>query len=163
MAKKDHKEDFLNYLDLWDKACDKNIFPKQPKLDPLPESDHDYDDPAEDYYNNIDREMSDDGLLSEDSANPVFPDSVGKDCSPHTPWVDEKAIEEIADLKSKLYDIECKLNSKDAGGEKWNKKAVEVNDKAIWKQIKDLQKRIDKLSNSFGLKEEPRASLYRTR
>lgn len=167
--KKDHKEDFQNWCDLWDQACEKNIFPETPKLDPLP--DEYEDDPAGDYYHNIDRQASEDDILYEadesrdsDSANPIYPDTVGKDSCVHkTPWVDEEAIEEIADLKKKLYDIECKLNAKDAGGSKWSEKPVKVNDGAIWKQIDTLKERIDKLSNGLGLKEEPKTALYRTK
>lgn len=171
MAKKDHKEDFLGYLDLWDQACEKKIFPETPKLDPMPESD-DFDDAAEDYYHNIDREAEEEGLLqensSDDSANPIFPDSVGKDSliPPRTSWVDEKAIETLASLKRKLYDIECKLNAKDAGGSKWNNehnKPFETNDSALWKQIHSLQAKVDKLSNNLGFKDDPSASLYRTK
>ena len=166
MAKKDHKEDLMDWQDLWDAACQKGIFPEAPKLDPLPA---DYDDAAGDYYNNIDREAAEAGLLREetgenDSANPVFPDSVGKDSCVHkTPWVDEDAVEAVAELKRKLYDVECKLNAKDAGGSKWHEKPVEVEDKALWKQIESMREKIDKLSNGLGLKDEPKTSLYRTK
>jgi hypothetical protein len=171
MAKdyKEQKDDFSTWCDMWDKACKKKIFPDSPKLDSMPEGD--FDDAAEDYYNNIDREASEDGLLHEVtardyvSANPIYPDTVGKDSrvDTKTSWIDERPLEALADLKRKLYDIECKLNAKDAGGSKWNKRAVEVNDKALWKQIHTLREKVDNLSNNIGFKDDPKVSLYRTK
>ena len=172
MAKdfKDQKDDFDAWCDLWDQACKKNIFPESPKLQPRIESDD--DDVVGDYYGNIDRQASEEGMLHEgsssDSANPIFPDSVGKDSNFDrlTTWVDEKPIEAVADLKRKLCDIECKLNAKDAGGTKWNNehnKAYETNDKAIWKQISTLKEKIDQLSNNLGFRDDPSTSLYRTK
>jgi hypothetical protein len=173
MAKdfQDQKDDFEALCDLWDQAQKKKIFPDPPKLAPRIESD-DFDDAVGDYYHNIDREAAEDGMLHEnsssDSANPIFPDSVDKDSNFDrlTTWVDEKPIEAVADLKRKLYDIECKLNSKDAGGTKWNNesnKAYEVNDSALWNQISTLRKKIDQLSNNLGFRDDPSTSLYRTK
>ena len=171
MAKdfKEQQDDFAVWCDMWDKACKKKIFPETPKLDPMPESDEDFDSTTDDYYHNIDREASEEGLLQEAkdnvSSNPVYPDSIRKDSrvSNKTSWVDEKPIEALADMKRKLYDVECKLNAKDAGGSKWHDKPVEVNDKALWEQIRTLKKRIDQLSDSLGFKDDPRVSLYKTR
>lgn len=156
----EHKDEFSDWCDLWDQACEKGIFPERPKLDPLPEADFDYGDPSEDYYNNIDRMADEDGLLSEsnkDGPNPVMPDSKSKDQSGiATPWVDELTIEAVADLKRQLYDIECKLLAKEAGGSKWQQKPVVMEDKALMKQINSIKGKIDKMSNNLGLKESRR-------
>ncbi len=148
------KDDFSNWCDLWDQACQKGIFPEQPKLDPLPESEYDYADPSEDYYNNIDRMADEEGILhesSDDSPNPIMPDTKGKDSKKQTPWVDQSSIEEVADLKRQLYEIECQLIAKEAGGKKWNPKPVMAENKALSKKITTIKEKIDRLSDKLGL------------
>ena len=155
MAKsKDHREEFSDWVDLWDQACQQNLFPEQPKLNPLPESDYEYDDPTEDYYNNIDRMADEDGILhesSDDTPNPIMPDSRGRDTKTRTPWVDETTIEAVADLKRQLYEIECQLIAKEAGGKKWNQKPVMAENKTLSKKISTIKEKIDRLSDKLGL------------
>lgn len=153
-----HKDEFSDWCDLWDQACEKGIFPEQPKLDPLPE----FDNLSDDYYNNIDRMADeDDGFFSESKEpNSIMPDSRGKDSCVHdAPWVDEPTIEAVADLKRQLYEIECELIAKDAGGSKWQHKAktFTVGEQKLVKKLTSIQEKIDKLSDNLGLKEAKKA------
>lgn len=162
----DHRDEFDNWVNLWDKAQQENIFPDEPKLQPAPESDDDNyfeEDPYDQYYSNLDRMAEEEEILHEGkTSNPVYPDSVGKDQDfPTAAWGDTKALQEVMDLKKQLYEVECKLNTQDAGGKKWQLKPHVVNDKKLWTQLESIRKRIDTLSDSLGLKDEPDASLWK--
>jgi hypothetical protein len=148
---------------MWDKAQQDDIFPEPTKAQPSPVEEEFDDDPYSQYYSNIDRmSEEDDSLLHEGKTpNPVFPDSVGKDQNfPMAPWTNTKALQEVMDLKKELYDVECKLNTQDAGGKKWSLKPVKTNDKQLWNKIESIRKRIDVLSDSLGLEDEPDASMW---
>ena len=75
-------------------------------------------------------------------------------------WVDEKLLGEVEGLKRRLYDIECKVNAKDAGGKTWVTKARLSEDKSQRGQLDRLRQRIDRISNSLGIKDEPKRSVW---
>lgn len=123
-------------------------------------------DAQDDYWNYL---AGGEELLQEDETpNPVYPDSVGKDQDkPKAAWVDNNVIEEIQNLKKKLYELEVKLNANDAGGKKWAEKAqlLEPFSKETGKfqqQLAEMKKKIDELSNSLGTESEPSVSQWRT-
>lgn len=164
----DHRDEFQNWCDMWDDAQAAGIFPDLPPVQPVSSfgiDDPDADSAAADYYNNLDYEASE--VLHERtgySPNPVYPDSVGKDQDfPTTPWNDNRAIETVAAIKRKLYDIECRLNDQDAGGKRWQEGPVKINDKRVWTQIESLKRRLDVLSDALGLQNEPPQSMWKTR
>lgn len=171
-----NNDDFENWVDLWDQACKNKIFPTQHKEDERADYiaqrlGHDTPDEVErtgdPYFDYLDSTLEDEGLLQESktpkkvSANPIYPDSVGKDSDhPAAVWVSEKIVEEIVDLKKKLYEIECKMNAEEAGGKKWTEKVYDSDDKKLMTQIDSVRKKIDSLSNLLGLKDEPTSSTW---
>jgi hypothetical protein len=97
------------------------------------------------------------------SPNPVYPDSPGGDSErPKAVWTtSQKNVDEMSKLKQRLYELECKLNAKEAGGEKWVEKAAESHeDEKLFKQIHAMKTKLDELSNKLGLGDEPKASMY---
>lgn len=77
--------------------------------------------------------------------NPVQVSTIGKD-QDLTPagmglTFDEEDLNELQDLKNKLFDLENKLNTSDGLGE---------NSKKFEGQIKDIQSKIDELSDSLS-------------
>jgi hypothetical protein len=172
--------DYEAYCDLWDKALASGEFdaPKPKEILPIGEEDS-YDDvdeysKAEDllqesdpYYAyrqyQINEEKANQGkqLTEGKSALPVYPDSQGKDSeNPSTSWVNNDNFQKLNDLKTKLYDLECKLNTEFGGGKKWTEKCHHPEDKKFQKQIESLKEKIDELSNSLGTEDEPTRSIY---
>lgn len=152
----DHREEFEDWVNMWDQAQKDNIFPEDPKLAPGRDSDDDYfeEDPYDQYCSNLDRMAEEDEAVLHEgkTPNPVYPDSVGKDQDfPQASWTNTKAIKEVLDLKKQLYEVECKMNSQDAGGKKWQLKPLQTNDKKLWNQIESIRKRIDTLSDTLGI------------
>ncbi len=174
----DSREDFNDYCNLWDQALSDGIFNDTPKDEkPAPQSvlgfgtsgfeDHQEDDgfvdeelireragdPYFDYVNSLLHE----GKLSPTpkTPNPTRLDTVGKDQdSPKAAWLNNKVLDEVVKLKQKLYEVECKLNLADAGGKKWSDKPrLQPSGKNM--QLEEIRKKLDKLSNSLGLKDEP--------
>lgn len=167
----DSRDDFQNWCNLWQQAQDAGIFPGEEKLQPSNDLDDEYyneEDPMDQYYSNLDRmaeEEYDGGLLQETrkAANPIRPDSVGKDQDfPVASWTDERAIAAVTNLKRELYEIECRLNEKAAGGKKWQTKPVKMDEgsKKLWQQIESIRRKIDTLSDNLGLKDEPEGSFW---
>lgn len=176
----DEREEFANWVDLWDKEMkDRENRPAPaPKAkrtlggdnifgfgssggfdaqeDSMPSTSHD------DYWNYLaggETEL----LNEEETPNPVYPDSVGKDQeNPKPQWVSEELLKDVEEMKRKLYDVEVKLGKEDGGGEKWVEKCHEPDDKKLLGQIEDLRKKIDELSNKLGMEEEPKNSLWNT-
>lgn len=75
------------------------------------------------------------------SANPVYPDSVGKDQGPVVTknWTDGKELRELADLKMKLEKLESELNAQEGMGKKGNQGKIDA-----------IRKQIDELSDSLA-------------
>lgn len=167
--------DFEDYCKLWDKACENDLFKDVPTTQPRTTSflglgtsgsgqsqedifmDADLiqeraGDPYFDYMKML--------LETDQAANPVYPDSIGKDQdAPKPAWLDQKAMEAVEKLKKELYEIECKLNTEDAGGKKWVEKCHHPKDQKMWSQLESLRKKIDNLSDNLGLKNEPDQSM----
>jgi len=73
------------------------------------------------------------------SANPVYPNTVGKDQDIVAPkWSDSKELTKLITLKSDLQTLESKLNALDTN---------EKNGKSVQSQIDSMKKEIDRLSN----------------
>ena len=76
------------------------------------------------------------------SPNPVLPWTIEKDQRKRvTPnWTTGDELNELAELKKNLYDLECRLSGKQG--------LLEDNEK-VNNQLKDLKKRLDELSDSL--------------
>lgn len=73
------------------------------------------------------------------SANPIYPSTVGKDQDIVAPkWSDSKELAKLIELKSELQTLECKLNTLDAN---------QKDGKNVQSQIESVKKEIDRLSN----------------
>lgn len=155
------EDDFAQWVDMWDQAQKTNDFKKETGVS-VPASQRGFDSnntPQDFYWNNL---GEDEMLTEEKSPNPVYPDSVGKDQDqPKAAWVKEDLVEEISDLKRKLYDIEVELNKADGGGGKWVEKCHETTDKYS-SEINSLKEKIDNLSNKLGLDSETPFSQWET-
>lgn len=182
----DPRDQFDQWCDLWDQAQEDGVFPEtetpptaanqipdydygldEPESEPpLSQDDFESGDPNQDaYWNYVNSEEVQEQLFHEQSKqytpNPIYPDSVGKDQEVPMPvWVDEKLLGEVEGLKRRLYDIECKVNAKDAGGKTWVTKARLSEDKSQRGQLDRLRQRIDRISNSLGIKDEPKRSVW---
>lgn len=179
--KRDNTNEFEDFCDMWDQACEEGIFDDAPGLPPMQLGNGlaakmgIYDDLEEDMegdeadYSYLAGTDTEDDLLQEErkgksktTPNPIYPDSSGPDMSrPRPVWVEMDAFEKLAELKYKLYDIECKLGEEDAGGKRWHEKVHEVGGKKLLSQIDSLKKQIDDLSDSLGLEDEPEQSVWK--
>ena len=146
----DYRDELEQWMDLWNQAEKNDLIPKESKLTPQAADLSDY------YYDNLDRMAEEEGMLqeSEDVVNPIMTGSKGKDSDPEVPWIDNDSIEEVAELKRQLYEIECQLITKEAGGKKWNEKPILAKNEAISDKIESIKKKIDKLSDKLGLGEK---------
>ena len=64
-----------------------------------------------------------------------------QELEPWTPnWVDGKELEELAEIKASLYDLECECGKKDAMGESAS---------AVQSKIKSMWEKVNKLSNDL--------------
>lgn len=100
------------------------------------------DTPSKDSLANAAAELANTG-------NPIYPSTRGMDQrNKVTPdWADGMKVREIAEMKYKLYTLECKLNSSPKFGA-FGKDAPEVT--GIQDQIDDIKERLDKLSNALS-------------
>lgn len=128
------EEDFINWQDMWDSVRDTPEFNQTPQPD--------WTDVAE--------------IIVEDfkTPNPILASTVGTDQDdPKPAWVSE-FINEISELKQKLYDLEVKRNKEDAANGEWVEKCHHPDDKEISKRIESIKSEIDNLSNSLGIEAE---------
>tara|TARA_Y100000034_G_scaffold43496_3_gene53122 strand:- start:39571 stop:40098 length:528 start_codon:yes stop_codon:yes gene_type:complete len=163
----DYRGEFENWCDQWEKAQEEGIFENMPPVNPqdkqvlgLGSSDTSQDA----YWKNFEREVEEQPqVLSEDhagtptskadlahqskdiarAANPVYHHTTGMDqeLEPWTPnWVDGKELEELAEIKASLYDLECECGKKDAMGESAS---------AVQSKIKSMWEKVNKLSNDL--------------
>jgi protein subunit release factor A len=167
---KDIRSDLEKYTDQWEKALKDGVFDDAPKS-PSPRhtdwfghstsaSETEINDEEAEYW----KQMMDEGgeeLIQEEneptkdqlkkmnsrlanSHNPVHPDNLGndQDVIVNQNWaVGGKEIEELAEMKVKLEELESRLNADEA----MLKPTVKVTE-----QIKNLKKQIDELSNSLN-------------
>ncbi len=143
MDKNNHhhiKENFEKWLGVWDQACKEGIFDNQ-KSETEAETELGIDSDYAARLSGIEI-----GLIQEEKTpNPVYPDSIGKDQdNPKSVWVDEDLLKEIEGLKQKLFDLENKFAKMDDSSEG-----------ATIEKIKSIQKQIDDVSSSLGIKDEP--------
>ncbi len=156
----DDIDELLSWQQSYTEACDSGVFPaielEKPKKVILKEKPSTQELYWEYLYNSI----SGNELLKEeekspslDPPNPVQPDSLGKDQDhPKPQWVDNDGYKEFQDMKQKLYDLECKLGSKDSKDVKWNEPITHApENQDVIDQIETLKKRMDDFSDKFGL------------
>ena len=176
-------DDIDKYSQMWDKAVEQGVFPKETKEVPEDSADDDYEVGTdffgtyarEDQYDldrplnecdvNYWKSVSEERQVTEKQAkrvanklgsafNPVYPNTVGKDQDVGTPahvtpnWgVGGKELNDLEDLKKRLYDLEVKLSS--AGIIKAKQKK-DNDENTILKSMEDLKKQIDQLSDSLN-------------
>lgn len=190
-------DDIDKYSQMWDKAVEQGVFPKETREVPEDSADDDYE-AGTDFFGTYAREdqydldrplnecdvnywksvsesaagrssyfnpLSEERKVTEKQAkrvanklgsafNPVYPNTVGKDQDVGTPghvtpnWgVGGKELNDLEDLKKRLYDLEVKLSS--AGIIKAKQKK-DNDENTILKSMEDLKKQIDQLSDSLN-------------
>jgi hypothetical protein len=89
--------------------------------------------------------------------NPVYPNTVGKDQDLGTPvkvtqnWgVGGKELNDLADLKKRLHELEVKLNQSGILKSEKGKKKKDSDESTIIKGMDDLKKQIDDLSDRLN-------------
>jgi len=151
----DFRADLDMYQAMWDEMeeGESQSPTMQPQVDP-----GDSHTAQDTYYDFLDAEHgADPGLIQEDkTSNPVYPDSQGPD---HTTtdavWVTEDIVKEIEELKDKMFKLENEMAKQMGGGEKWVEKAHDPDHGKAMSEIESLKKRIEKVSNNLGVKDEP--------
>lgn len=168
---KDIRTDLEKYTDQWEKALKDGVFDDAPKpavprhADWFGHSqnvvDTEIDDTEAEYWKQIMSDGEGEQLLSEESEptkaelkkvasrmsnshNPVLPQSLGNDNDVVVAqnWgIGGKEIEELAEMKIKLEQLESRLNAEEGMGK---------SGKSVSEQIKNLKKQIDELSNSLN-------------
>ena len=172
----DHMKDLLHWASVWDKALEKNLFPKaeqnivpsaqngtesffglKSRSDYAPESPS---APDAEYWNKVYQKSKHTGpgaapeIFSEsvasnvkivkDNPNPIKLSTVGADQAPTPEAIDttfsEKDIEDLAELKTKLHELNSKLSEFEGRGE---------NGKKFESQIAKIKTQIDELSDSM--------------
>jgi hypothetical protein len=71
-------------------------------------------------------------------------------------WGTDKLLQEVESLKKRLFAVENKM-ARLGQGKKFSEKAViqgSEDGKALMSEIKNLRKRIDRVSSSLGIKDE---------
>jgi len=153
-------EELMQYLAYWDQAQKPGgSFEPAEQTPLLPASEVDQEDP---YWAYLGQEEQ---MLTEDrTPNPVYPATTGKDSDdPPATWTNPDLLDEIDKLKRQLYDMECAMNTKEAGGGKWVTKAGKYVDEKTMARIRKLRERIDRISDSLGVKDEKPRSMYKTK
>jgi hypothetical protein len=166
----DIRSDLEKYADQWDKALKDGVFDDAPKS-PSPRhtdwfghsssaSDTEINDEEAEYWKQIANDGPEELIQEENeptkqelkkmtsrmanSHNPVHPQSLGNDQDVVVTqnWgVGGEEIEELAEMKVKLEQLESRLNAEEGMGK---------SGKGISEQIKSLKKQIDELSNSLN-------------
>lgn len=153
----DERDDFATWVDMWEKAQKNGIFPEQPKLVPG-EEEGSSSDTTNAYWSYFDsevinedhagrgsakRDLADQARDMGKSPNPVFHHTVGndQDLEPWTPnWIDGKELNDLAELKKDLHNLECELNAKEANAQ---------NATSVEKRITTMKQRLHDLSNAL--------------
>ena len=158
-----NQDEFEKWADLWDQALKSDDFKEDGSGFSIPTAHQNVGmntTPQDFYWNNLESN-ADQMLTEEETPNPVYPDSIGKDQdNPKPAWVKEDLVEEISDLKRKLYDLEVKLGKEYGGGEKWVEKCHHPKDQDLLSQIEKLKTQIDNVSNSLGTEDETKMSQW---
>ena len=172
----DHKQELLHWAKVWDKALEKNLFPKTEESVPSSMNANNsffgLQSRSEDaplaplapdaaYWNKVYQKSKSTGpgvapdILSEavvsdkikavqDNPNPIKLSTVGMDQDVTPEALDatfsEKDIEDLAELKNKLFELENKLNEFEGRGE---------NAKKFESQIAKVKSQISALSDSM--------------
>lgn len=159
MDDKTHLDDLQQWADMWDNATssDSDFFPQEKEL-VVGEEEHDEDDP---YWNNVAMIVEAKGK----TPNPVYPDSLNKDSKRPKTKKSSDSFKEIEKLKRKIYELECDLLGKEAGGNKWttevkNKKDVDKTAVSNLEKVKKMSKDFDNLCDELGFNDETEQSVY---
>jgi hypothetical protein len=157
MSDNDFRSELEMWCDLWDDAQKENIHPSTPKPTKSKDTGFSGDTTQDSYYDYLDLESEYEVLQEEKIPNPVYPDSVGPDYARPPEWVTEDLLKEVESLKSKLFDVENKV-AKLGSGKKLSEQPLSQMDPVdsnLMSQIESLRKKIEKVSNHIGLKDEP--------
>lgn len=149
-------DDFDQWVDMWDQATQGDDFKSTPKM--VKSEDEIESDP---YWNNMEMLTEAEGK----TPNPVYPDSLGKDSKRPRTVKSDKRFAEIEKLKRKIFELECDLLHKEAGGGKWQseaklKKDADESSKNNLEKVKKMKKEFDDLCNELGFNDETEKSVY---
>jgi len=164
------QDDLDMWQDMWDQALEKGIFPEaEPEeserrfvpykgISGTPDGFgaiqgiEDSNSDGKDHHNDPEEEL----LQERKIPNPVYPDSRGPDHeSPKPVWADEDLLKELENAKLKLHNLSVKLAERIGGGGKFIEKPHDQMHVFPAKAIEELQIKIEEISSSFGIKDEP--------
>lgn len=153
----DYKQEIDTWADMWDEMQDKGIHPVSEKPKPSAFAANIFGVEPEDSFD--DYVDGDEGLLSEEeivtTQNPVRMDTLGPDNKqPEPAWVKEDFLDEIQQMKDRLFKVENEL-ARMGQGKKHSDKPVDSDDKKVMSKVESLRKEIDRLSDELGIKNEP--------
>lgn len=152
----DYRSDIEMWADMWDQAQKEGIHPSPEAPQPSEFAANVMGDIDSDpYWDYIDHEAEEQLLQEQKTPNPVYPDSVGPDHANTEPaWVSEDLLKEIESLKEKLFKVENRM-AKMGTGSKLEQKAKMDDGGKLMSEIESLRKRIEKVSSSLGIEDEP--------
>lgn len=155
----DFMSDIEMWADMWDEVQEDEEFneptPYNQMASPIDDEDQSL------YARMMGMDTGDEEVLLQEttkrkSPNPVYPDSIGEDGrKPNPAWVDENVMKEIQGLKDKLFKLENKA-AQMGTKKKVAQPVVEMKfGEKISSEIQQLRKRIDRISDNLGIKDEP--------
>jgi hypothetical protein len=153
----DYTDDFAMWTDMWDQAQRGDYFPPEPKPQ-APEISEEEEDYGQIYAHMLGMGGGEEELLQENrkNPNPVHPDSTGPDNQgPKPAWVDENLLKEVESIKQKMFDLENKMAELGVTKKGVQKPVKMEFGKQLSSQMESLRKRLDKISSSLGIKDEP--------
>lgn len=167
MDMENQKDELDHFASMWDAAMEKGLFPKieTPKVNQNTSQDsffglvnthpsEEISDTDKQYWNAINSAYDDvpSGVINESEhkslpSNPIQKDTLGNDKELDYQQLgktySEEELNELSELKNKLYSLESKLMSALGFGDF-------KNEKKLQEQIKSVKKEIDDLSDSMG-------------
>lgn len=150
-------DELKQYLDMWDNAQTTGEF--DIKKEVIPDDPTDSGECDDFYWKNME-------LIHEvkgKTPNPVYPDSLDKDYKRPKTKKSTAALKKIDKLKRKLYELECDLLGKEAGGNKWvvePKELFDDQENGNLDKITKLKDELNILSNELGFGDETAQSVY---
>jgi hypothetical protein len=148
-------EELQGWMDMWDAAQGEEEFQSPPAAvvpDPIDDDDHAV------YARMMGMETGEEETLlqEEKTPNPVYPDSAGPDNqAPKSVWVNEDLLKELEGLKNKLFKLENKMAELGVSKKEVQKPVEMKFGETMSSQMEQIKKKIDKISNSLGIKDEP--------
>lgn len=147
----DYRAEIEMWADMWDQAQEEDIHPAPEAPQPSEFAASVLGDDQDPYWDYVDGEEQ---LLQEQNTpNPVYPDSVGKDSKTDPVWVKDDFLKEVETLKDRLFKVENQM-AKMGVTDNSNQKPLQGVDSKLMSEIESLRKKIDQVSDNLGIKNE---------